>query len=90
LETTGAISGAGTANPLEHLSSPLVLRGVYVAQSLVFFVMFYRSLFILFLLLCVSSVFLSFTASDFIFGIVKLFNLSQFNKINEMINERIQ
>ena len=38
----GAISGAGTANPLEHLSSPLILCGVYVAQSLVFFVIFYK------------------------------------------------
>ena len=32
----------------KHLSSPLVLSGVHVPQSLVFCVVFYRSLFVLF------------------------------------------
>ena len=53
----------------EHLSShpPLVVSGVCVARSLVFCVMFCRSLFVLFLLAVVLSI-LRFTTSDFLFG----------------------
>ena len=61
---TGATSRAGTAYPSEHLS--------HVARSLVVCVMFCRTLFILFLLAIVLSVFLRFMASDYIFGIFKL------------------
>jgi hypothetical protein len=36
----GAISGAGTAFPLEHLRLPLVFGGIRIAQSFVFCVVF--------------------------------------------------
>ena len=62
---TGATSRAATAYPSEHLS--------HVARSLVACVMFCRSLFILFRLVIVLSVLLQFMASDYIFGIFKLF-----------------
>jgi hypothetical protein len=42
----------------EYLSFPPVFRGVHVARSLVFYVMFCRSLFALLLLAIVLSVFL--------------------------------
>jgi hypothetical protein len=54
----------------EHLSSPLVFGKVCVARSLVFCVVFYRSLSVLFHLTIVLSV-LQFTASDYPFGILK-------------------
>ena len=54
----------------EYKSSYLVL----VARSVFFCVMFYRSLFVLFRLAIVLSV-LRFTASDYAFGIFKLFLL---------------
>jgi hypothetical protein len=58
---------------MEHMSSPLVYSGVRVARSLVFCVMFCRSLFIHFLLAIVLSALLRFTTSDYPFGIFKLF-----------------
>jgi len=57
----------------DHLSSPPVFSEVLVAQSLVFFVVFCRSLFVLLLLTIVLSALLQFTASDYFFGIFKLF-----------------
>jgi hypothetical protein len=57
----------------EHLSSLHVFCGIRVARSLVFCVMFRRSLFVLFLLYIVLSVLVRFTASDYPFGIFKLF-----------------
>ena len=56
----------------EHLSSPPVFSGVCVAWSLVFCVVFCRSLFVLFLLTILLSV-LVFTDSHYHFGIFKLF-----------------
>jgi hypothetical protein len=55
-----------------HLSSPQVLRGVRVARSLVFCVMFFGSLFVLFHLAMVLSV-LRFMASGYFVGIFILF-----------------
>ena len=61
---------------LEHLSSLPVFREVHVARSLVFCVMFCRSLFVLmsfiFWSLC-CLVLLRFTDSDYPFGIFKFF-----------------
>jgi len=71
----------------EHLSSSQVFSGVHVAQSLVFFVVFCRSLFVLFLSFLwpntdrrqqvedyvIVLAILRLTASDFPFGIFKLF-----------------
>ena len=65
----------------EHLSSSPVFSGVCVAQSLVFYVMFCRSLYVvffcffgvLFLLAVVLSVLLRFMASDYPIGIFKPF-----------------
>ena len=54
-----------------HLSLPSVFRGVRVARSLVFYVVFCRLLFVLFLLTIVLYV-LRFTASDYPFGILDL------------------
>jgi hypothetical protein len=54
----------------DHLSSPPVFSGVRVARSVVFCVVFCRSLFVL--LAIVLSV-LRFTDSDYPFGIFKLF-----------------
>jgi hypothetical protein len=59
---------------LEHLCSALVLSGVHVVQSLVFCLVFCRSLFVFFLLAIILSFFLWFTASDYPFGIFKLFS----------------
>jgi len=56
---------------LEHLSSHTVVRGVRVTRSFVFCVMFCRPLFVL--LVIVLSVLLQITASDYPFGIFKLF-----------------
>jgi len=50
----------------------LKLSGVRVTRSLVFCVVFCRSLFVLFLLAIVLSVLLRFTDSDYPFGISKL------------------
>jgi hypothetical protein len=62
----------------EHLSSSPVFSGVCVAQSLVFYVMFCKSLYVgffwvLFLLAVVLSVLLRFMASDYLIGIFKPF-----------------
>ena len=67
--TTGVTCGAGTAN----LDFTPVLRGVRVARSLVFCVLFCRSLLVLvlFLLAIVLSVF-RFGYSDNPFGILKV------------------
>ena len=57
----------------EHLCSPsYLISSVRVARSLVFCVMNYRSVFALLLLAIVLSV-LRITASDYFFGILKLF-----------------
>jgi len=59
-----------------NLRSFQVFSGFRVARSLVFCVVFYRSLLALlsfFLLVIVPSVFLRFTDSDYPFGIFKLF-----------------
>ena len=61
----GATSGADTANPSgvpEFI--PPVFNEVPIAQSLVFCVMFCRSLFVLYLLAIALSVLLIFTALD--------------------------
>ena len=55
-----------------HLSSPQIFIGVRVTRSLVWYVMFCRSLFVLFRLAIVLSV-LWFTDSDYPLGIFKLF-----------------
>jgi len=76
----------------EHLISPLYFSGVRPAQTLLFCVVVYRSLFVLFVLFhlaivlvdrclffvpfhlaIVLSVLLRYTASDYSFGIFKLF-----------------
>jgi hypothetical protein len=59
----------------EHMSSPPVVIGDCVAQSLVFSIVFCRPLFVLFVLFVLVielSVFIRFTASDYLFGIFKL------------------
>jgi hypothetical protein len=66
----------------EHLSSPQVLRGVRVARSLVFCVMFFGSLFVLFHLTMVLSV-LRFMASGYFVGI---FNLFCMDKMIDIVN----
>jgi hypothetical protein len=53
----------------EHLSSPSVFSGVRVTRSLVFCVMFFRSLFVLFLSAVMLSV-LRFMDSDCPFGVM--------------------
>ena len=59
----GATSGADTANP-SWVHPPPVFNEVPIAQSLVFCVMFCRSLFVLYLLAIALSVLLIFTALD--------------------------
>ena len=66
--TTGATGGARTA----YLSGVPEVTPVIVARSLVFCVVFCRSLFVLFLLAIMFSV-LRLTNSDYPFGIFKLF-----------------
>ena len=58
----------------EHMSSLSIFSWVRIAQSLVFCVMFCGSLFVLFLLAIVLSVFLRITASDYPFDIFELFS----------------
>jgi uncharacterized membrane protein YbhN (UPF0104 family) len=71
--TTGATCGAGTAYPSGALESPHpVFSGVRVARSLVFCVLFCRSVFVILFLVIILSVLLRFTASDYLFGIFKL------------------
>ena len=50
-----------------------VFSVVRVAQSLVFCVVYWRSLFVLFILAILLSVLFRFTASDYPFGVIKLF-----------------
>jgi len=77
--TTGASSGIGTTYPSgSHMSSlrTPVFSGIRVAWSLVFCVVFCRSLFVpvsSFVLATVLSVLLRFTDSDYPFGIFELF-----------------
>jgi hypothetical protein len=72
--TMGGTSGAGTTANL--CRNTWVFCGVHVAKSWVFSVVFCRSLFvILFLLAIVSSVLLRLMASDYSFGVFKLFFL---------------
>jgi hypothetical protein len=72
--TTGATRGAETANPCEtHEFSP-AFSGVRVSRSSVFFIMFCRSLFVLFLFgHCVVC--LTIYSPDYPFDIFKLFFL---------------
>ena len=71
---TGAISGAGTANPSGAPAfTPPIFCVVRVTGSFVLCVMFFRSLVVLFLLAIVLSVFLRSTDSDYPIGISKLF-----------------
>ena len=71
---TGVRCGGQELNtPPAYLSSPPAFSGVDVARYLVFCVIFCRSLFVLFLLAIVLSVLLRLTASDYTFGICKLF-----------------
>jgi hypothetical protein len=86
----GTTSGAGTAYPSEHLSSPAFFSGVRVTRSLVLYdCVFCRSLFVLFLLAIVLSVLLRYTDSDYLFGIFKLFFhaqlISKFVKITLLV-----
>ena len=74
--TTGTASGTGTACPSGAHQFTFVFSGVYVAQSLVFCVVFCRSLFDILSfshLVIVLSVLLRFMDSDYPFGIFKLF-----------------
>ena len=64
---------AGTATLPKNLKSPPVFHGVRVARSLVFCVLFCRSLFVLILLAIVLSVLLRFENSDYPFGVFKIF-----------------
>ena len=69
-DTTGATSGTGTVSPFRRTCvHPRILVRVRVTRSLVFCVMFCRSVFVLFLLIIVLSVLPRFTASDYLFGI---------------------
>ena len=65
-----------------HLSSSQVFSGVHVAQSLFFCVVFCRSLFVLFLLAIVLSVWL--TASGYPFGIFKFFLDYVYGKVQHL------
>ena len=70
---TGATCGALTAYPSgAHAFTP-DFNGARVAQSLGLCAMFYRSLFVLFLLAIVFSVLSRFTASDYRFDFFKPF-----------------
>ena len=70
--TTSATSGAGTADFQTTRAHPRV-SGVRVAQSLVFCVVYLRSMLVFSLLVIVLSALLRFTASDNHFGVFKLF-----------------
>ena len=73
-----ATSAAGIVYPSGAPSLPPVYSGVRVTQSLVLYVMFCRSLFVLFLLAIVLFVLLSFTDSDYPFDIFELFSHNLF------------
>ena len=80
--TTSVTSGGGIASPS---GAPVFTLGFYwgscCSQSLVFCVVFCRSLFVLFLLAIVLSV-LRFTASDCCFGIFKPFMNTHYPTLN--------
>ena len=57
----------------EHMSSPPLFNLICVARSLVFCVVFCRSLFVLFFWVIMLSVLRRFTYSDYLFGIFKHF-----------------
>jgi hypothetical protein len=65
-------SGAGTPYPSRAPEFSAVFSGVRVPRCLVFYVVFYAIIVCLFVLVMVSSV-LRYTASDYLFGIYKLF-----------------
>ena len=75
-DTTGATSGAGTANPFGTHELTPGFQWVRVTRSLIYMCMFCRSLFVLFLLGFVLSVLLRFTDADYPFGIFKFFFLN--------------
>jgi hypothetical protein len=70
--TTGATSGSGTATFPEHLNSLPIFSGVRVTRFLILCLVLCRSLFVLFLLAILLSVFLRFTDSDYPCGIFTL------------------
>ena len=79
--TTGVISGAGTACPSEAHEFIPGFSAVPVARSLLFSVVFCRSLFVLmsvFLFTIVLFAHLQFTDTDYLFGIFKLFFIRRF------------
>jgi hypothetical protein len=73
--TTGATNWAGTAYPFGVHEFILVFSGARVIQPLVFYVVFCISSFVLFLLAIVLPVLLRLMASDYPFGIFKLFHV---------------
>jgi hypothetical protein len=73
--TTGTTCGAGIAYPSgapEYTSD--LYSEVRVARSLVFYIMFCKSLFVLFLFAIVLFVCLRVTISDYHFGIINIFS----------------
>ena len=76
---------------LKLLSSPpfFLICLACVALSLVFCVMFCRSLFVLFLLAIVLSVLIRFTASDYPFGIFKPFNNNLFSIYDNQVTKML-
>jgi len=78
--TTGATGGAGTVYPSVAPKFTLVIKGVPIPQSLVFCVVFCRLLFCPFCLsFCWPLSVLRFTASDYPFGILRLFLLPSYS-----------
>ena len=71
----GVTGGAGTANPSWASEFTLTFSSVCVVQSLVFCVMFYRSLFVPFSYSIVLSV-LRPTTSDYLFDILFFFHIT--------------
>ena len=64
--TTDDNGGAGTADPSESPEFTAGFQCDRIARSLVFYVVFCRSLFVIFLLVIVLSVFLRFMDSDYL------------------------
>jgi len=65
-------AGTGTPNPSEQPKFTTDFRGVLVAQSYVFSVLFCKSLFVLFLLTIVLSILLRCITSGYACGLFKL------------------
>jgi hypothetical protein len=84
INTTGATSGTGTAYPFGAHEFTPVFSGVRVAQSLVFCVVHCKSSFFPFSILSIilSVLRFTYTASDYLFVIIKL---SLLDKPNPMI-----